>query len=785
MRGERKAGRLSLLAMLWAGLAPAAAPAPQGPTAADLSLQLDQIAARLQASDENLRFVETQFTERPEPTDEEAHLRRLSAAEIQYLLGDYKSAAVLFYDLVADQRFHTHPRYPDALYFLSDALYQQKNFLGAKLYLRELLSLRSSHYQEALARYLELAGKLDELKGIETYYQQAQDANGSVPPEVAYVYGKWTFKRSDLPLKQRLQRAIEIFTPLAEAPEGPTRSFSAYFIGVCQVKLGQLADAVSQFEKVAALEVKDPREQVVRDLAQLSLGRLLGETGQYEAALERYQAIPQESEHHVEALYEAAWLLVRKGDYEKAKNTLDVLLMLAPDTTLTPEAKILQGHLQLRLKSYDEATATYEQVINTYAPVHDEIDALLKLYKNPVRYFDDLLKRNEKNLDVSALLPPVALKWATTQREVSDAVRVIDDLEAGRHGMAEANEISRRVLAALDERGLEVFPALQDGYTRADAVDSGLTAIYESLVRFELLVLDPTLTAAEKERLSDLLKEQAPVEKRFRTLPKTLKDVEQRRNRMQEKVAELDGAAFKLGYELQSLFATAAALEKWVYDTREQRAEGSEETEKPFVERLSHELSVLKSQQKELDALRQRLQDEKVSVDTVLGGEELVRNQYEAGLAQQHELAQAALPRLPSDRQRMFERANEIRERTASLKQRVTAAKASLRDQVARRGQKIRDAVASEQQKLASYSQEIASVSANARDLVGRIVVSSFEKVRRQFYELVLKADVGVVDVAFTRKQDNTAKIQKLSAEKDRELRALDEEFREVLEDVE
>ena len=47
----------------------------------------------------------------------------------------------------------------------------------------------------------------------------------------------------------------------------------------------------------------------------------------------------------------------------------------------------------------------------------------------------------------------------------------------------------------------------------------------------------------------------------------------------------------------------------------------------------------------------------------------------------------------------------------------------------------------------------------------------------------MLKADVGVVDVAFQRKQDKTAQIQKLAAQKDRELKSLDEEFKEVLKD--
>ncbi len=72
-----------------------------------------------------------------------------------------------------------------------------------------------------------------------------------------------------------------------------------------------------------------------------------------------------------------AWAKVRAEDYGGAKNATDILLLVAPDSPLAPEAQILQGHLLLKLKRYGEATETYNGVINTYAPVRDEIDALL------------------------------------------------------------------------------------------------------------------------------------------------------------------------------------------------------------------------------------------------------------------------------------------------------------------------------------------------------------------------------------------------------------------------
>jgi hypothetical protein len=103
---------------------------------------------------------------------------------------------------------------------------------------------------------------------------------------------------------------------------------------------------------------------------------------------------------------------------------------------------------------------------------------------------------------------------------------------------------------------------------------------------------------------------------------------------------------------------------------------------------------------------------------------------------------------------------------------------------VERRGKLIREKVLVEQQLLQGYHQEVVAVAGDARNLVGRIAYESFKKVRQQFYDLVLKGDVGLVDVAFTRKQDKTTEIQKLSSQKDEELHSLEVEFKEVLEDT-
>ncbi|MFP2901179.1 tetratricopeptide repeat protein, partial [Corallococcus sp. 4LFB] len=500
----------------------APAPAPQAhkpgaalpPMPASLSTRaasVEAVEAQLRAAEQSLRFVETQFTERPEPSSTDSQLKRFSEGEVYSLLGDWAAASVLFYDLVSDPDFKANPRYPEAVFYLADALYQQKNDIGARVYLRDVLSLplTPQRYKEAVSRYLAVAGRLQQFEGIDAYVDKARQLSGGVlAPDIAYVHARGTFKRLDLSPEEHQQRSRALFAPLAQGP-GAFRVQAVYHLGVLSVQGGDYPAAIAQFQRivgsgpdaVVSTGLSEAEAQRFRELAYLSLGRLMYETGRYDEALDHYGQIPRESERFPESLLEVAWTYVRKQDFTQAKNATDILLLVAPDSQLAPEARILQGHLLQKLRQYDEALETYEGVVRMFMPARDKVDALLRVNHDPVAYFDNLLARNERSLDVSTLLPPLALKYASTQKEVADAVRMVGDLDSGRQGAGEAKAIAERILEALDARGLEAFPELQEGYVRAEAVDTALTAVEQSLVQAEAALVEEKLTPAEREKL--------------------------------------------------------------------------------------------------------------------------------------------------------------------------------------------------------------------------------------------------------------------------------------------
>ncbi len=443
-------------------------------------------------------------------------------------------------------------------------------------------------------------------------------------------------------------------------------------------------------------------------------------------------------------------------------------MLAAPDSVLAPEARILQGHLLLKMGKYQEATDSYNQVINTYLAVYDNIDGRLKAQADPVHYFQQLIAESGKTFDITTFLPPIAVKWATTQREVAEAMRMTGDIDASKKGVTESNEIASRLVDLLENHQLELFPQFQEGLSRADAVDSALTRSEGDLLQIEQRVLGPQrLSGAEKD-LAAVRAQRAALEERFKSLPKTESEVEARRVRMSDRLVALEQQAFRLGYQIEGLYAVLAAIEKWQVDTRGQRPDDPQ-GEKEFSERLKSEREVADELRVELGAVQKLMRDEKARLGLSGAGDAELRAQYEQLIGQEMALLASGRSGLSGEAQAVLQSVDRSRQAIDRLLRRSEGAKRLIREAVRRKGDAIKEKVVAEAQLLKEFEGEVDKVAGDARDLVGSIAFESFKRVRRQFYDLVLKADVGLVDVAWTRKQDKTAEIQSLAKQKERE----------------
>jgi hypothetical protein len=67
--------------------------------------------------------------------------------------------------------------------------------------------------------------------------------------------------------------------------------------------------------------------------------------------------------------------------------------------------------------------------------------------------------------------------------------------------------------------------------------------------------------------------------------------------------------------------------------------------------------------------------------------------------------------------------------------------------------------------------------------VVGSVTYANFAAVRRRFYDLVLRADVGTIDVSWADREEHRMRVELLTRERAREIQALDDEFQEIMDE--
>ena len=706
--------------------------------------------------------------------------RRFAQAEIQFAVRDWLHTGILLADLVDDPEFRASRDYPRAVFLLAESLREQGACVPARARYDELLALPApSLHPQAIAGSMQCAVKEGRPEVVERLASTAERVfQGNPPPELRYLAAKSLYQRTDLAPADRQARASAALAQVA----APYQLQARYLEGVLQLEAGDVDKARETFEACSAAHGEDMSPDVA-ELCTLAVARLHADAGRPAAALDWYARVPRESPRFTEALYEIAWNYVKAKRYEEALKTAELISDLAPESQLAPEATILQGHLLLKLGRHDEAVARYEEVISAYAPVRDEIDAILSMREDPVRYFNELIGRQGKSFDVASVLPPAAVRWATGREEVATALDIVSALDTSRRDAREAKQLAERVEAALERGdGIDGFPWLQRAYAASEALSNG-AALLEGQAAVAAEGAAGSLEPAAREELGQVKAHRAELEVRLATLPHTPEEAEARLRRLRARLTQVDRQAFQLAQAVDGLNAAITGSENWLQRYRGEIT-GAEDDRQKLADELREHRRTAEVYAEETQKLREEIAKARdaAAASDVMREEAALRDDYLATVARERELLRSG--RLSPAEQDALARADEYARRLQVVRDRSRAFGEKLRAEAQQRAVEVKARLAAERSRLGEQTTSLDSVQVDAKDLVGRIAYQAFGQVRTQFYRLVLKADVGLVDVAWTRKRERLEKIQELSSEKATELERLDHDYRALLREV-
>ncbi len=741
---------------------------------------------RLQKIGEQVKFVAAQYGNVADPSAIDQAKRHYSDAQTQYLLGDFSTAAALLFDVVEVKDFEKDPDYEDAVYFLADSLYKTADYLEARRYYRAILDKKIVKYTgEALIKLVEISGQLNDYTGIDTYFASLKGQ--AVTPEMEYVYAKWLARRTDVADADRITKGMTAFASIAkDSSFGPQ---ATYFTGILQMEKGDLEGARKLFTELAADlkgKAKDAADPVskIADTAILSSARILFEQGKYEDAVEVYQSIDRDSDAYVEALYETSSAYLKMGQFDKALESTEILLVLAEETEIAPEAKVLEGNLYLKLNRPDKAREAFESVVEQYSPIRDEIERLVTKRADPVRYFNDLIARGQKSLDITLLLPPSARRYVSG-KDVASALNVVHELETSRKGTEASMQIAESLLAAVGEGKIDIFPTLQEGDARAVEADNALTDLEKDFVQMHTSVVFGKITPDAQGEQDQAREDRAALDSRFADLPKNQAQTQERKSKLLGSIGQLELDLFKMDFEVKSMESQLNGDEVYL---SEEEAYGDADIIAKYREQVAEERGNVAELAGARKALLVRLSAERVISGAEASGsvaDEDLRLAYRAALEREQAANSKVQSQLEGDDLATVQRIDVSMKTIGEQRGVVLGVRKALADKAAGRNAVFRHAVIAEQEQLRLMQDRVSKQEDDTRVLVGQVAIESFDRVGRRFHDFVLAGDVGLVDMAWARKAEKSDAIKTLALDKEKRVHDLKGDFKEVMQENE
>ena len=692
--------------------------------------------------------------------------KRIIDARVFFERGNFESAAIVLLDVIDNPAFAGNPEFESAQFLLGECLLKIGNPKAAHEMLLAVSRGRdASLAEQARFHLIEMAlgsGDQGELRSL----VEAM-GGGASSDRTRYGLGKAYLRLSDP------DKAI-LWLGLVGA-QSPLYPQARYYLGVAHTEKKQFPAALEIFRSLTAVPGDTAELVELRDLAWLGVGRILVESGDVPTALTSYQNIGRNSPHYEVALYEMAWAYIKQEQYDKALLTVDVLLLTVQDEQVNVDAHVLRGRLNVMMNDYDEAMDSYTAIINQFAPIRNELARFTREPEDIQRYFQWLLERKTAGASAGGLSAPLSertSKWIESTRDIGRVAAVFDRISGESRDIREARDVGEDLERILSSRNrVEIFPNLRDGWARALVLANRLVILSSAMLDAQSEIVRGRLAAADAAELDELLVWRRGLDDKARKLPTTFEAYDERQGQTASRYRDLDRKNFMVGQGLAEVKRQLLALERYVDD--KQYADDGEklsvEREAEIRREIEREKAALQDLFDELTALKKSIESESRRVgtgDIATQGEESLKQALLAAHQREGAFYERVGLRLGGKLEGEFRHYAELRRRIAEAMGRLDGVVAAIDEEVGAKAAELRAQVSHELGALRGFAGEVAGYDTEGRDLARVMGEELFQRAQSRMDQVVLEADVGLLDVVWEKKQQATRELQKVNEQR-------------------
>jgi TolA-binding protein len=732
--------------------------------------QLDLVVAEANNIGRTVDRLEADFTRRRGLIGEAEATRRFEDGVYRYLIGDYESAAVLFYGLVQSDALVSAPLARDSEWYLAECLLERKSYSSAEAAYKIILQRGSTHtfYADAVLGLLEVYGITRNAEAFDEVYRDYV-ISGKVPAtdRVRYTVAKNLWRQG------QNARAKAMFGEIQVGNAYYARAH--YFLGAILSAEGDYEAANAEFKRV--YELPDPGE--IAHLNLLALGRINYELGRYGEAATFYQAIPGESEYFADQLYELTWAYIKQERWADAQAQIDVFMVGFPENRHAVELRLLQGHMRMKQNDLFNALTRYEAVVAKYGPFSDQLRSIELDREQTEDWFRRISE--SKATEVDERLPAFAMEMLVDDPSMERAVTAHREL--ARQGVDLANG---RTLAS-DVQG--VLSQESPSIGTFERGRSDLARMRDDSLSLRATLLTICLSYIEDEGEPDAAASARSLTERLEVIQGRSEEVQGAANSQVDarqahldQVREVQSLAGRVSTESEDLARRTLALRRRLDD----RASGMSADDANLVRDLIDEMGVeIAEIQRELARLQSgatrnalaRVVPAATGVSSVDDSRELLARDY----AELHAGEQKLRPKVTdSSATDVFRKIDEVWAQVEKSDGRIDSIRDRLDAAEKREVAVMRELLAAQKGELVALDSEVAKSKEDTEALAVDITADSVTRVKADLADTIMQADMGIVDVYWLRKTATSDEMTRLADERSIKTTAMDERYKLV-----
>ncbi len=250
------------------------------------------------------------------------------------------------------------------------------------------------------------------------------------------------FLRANVYLAQgRPLEAVPVLEGLLKSDE--YGGFAAYNLGIAWLEDGQQSRALEQLNIAGTMSSDEPGELAIRDKANLVLGTIYLEAGNFEQAASILNRVSLEGPYSNQALLSAGWANMSRADYERAIVPWSILAGREVTDAATQEALLALPYAYSKLNIHGRAAVHYGRALDSFGAEIDKLTDSIESIRDG-RFLEALI-REEIRKDTDWLIRLRSLPDAPETYYLMELL-ASHDFQTGLQNYLDLADLKRRLL---------------------------------------------------------------------------------------------------------------------------------------------------------------------------------------------------------------------------------------------------------------------------------------------------------------------------------------------------